>query len=125
MRLHNVLDELATTPIKDYTLIGIMNDLYDQTIQFDFGDLTNVPCEEWENLYDYAIDLVKLNKFELPFRTVCYTYKAGNWSILIMAFIYEGLLYSTVFYKHIDGGIVVLAGSSAIPSFFTQPRMFE
>ena len=47
-------------------------------MQFDFGDVTDIPGEEWKGLQDYGVDLLRVGKFALPFKDICYSYKADD-----------------------------------------------
>lgn len=53
-------------------------DKFESFIQFDFGDVTSIPDNEWMGLQDYAMELIDADMFRMPFEWCFYTYKADG-----------------------------------------------
>lgn len=52
-------------------------------VQFDFGDMTPLPIEEWHDLQAYGRDLIAADLFALPFDKVAFSYRADNQDTLL------------------------------------------
>jgi hypothetical protein len=65
--------------------------------QFDFGDISNIPVEELNDLKIYASDLMRHDMFSLPYEHVCYSYKYGNCDNVSIATIKEEKIYIITF----------------------------
>lgn len=78
MRLHNFLEELSRTTTRNPQYVEGFVEHCADCVQFDFGDVTDIPGEEWKGLQDYGVDLLRVGKFALPFKDICYSYKADD-----------------------------------------------
>ena len=83
MRLHNFLDEITATWVERPAIVEDLFAHYDDVVQFDFGDITDVPGDEWKGLQDYGLELMKFRMFALPFERSCYSFQSDGYQYLV------------------------------------------
>jgi hypothetical protein len=77
MRLHHLLNYRLPAVVSNWFL-----KFGPDVKQFYFGDIMSISGDEWIDLQNYAVDLVALGKFQLPFEHVSYAYECGAMQIL-------------------------------------------
>lgn len=80
MRAHKFIEAVeemgGLPPLKDKAPASLMD--VGSAIQFDFGDVTPIPDEEWIEMQNYAGELIDEGLFRLPFNRCFYSFKVNN-----------------------------------------------
>jgi hypothetical protein len=98
MRLHHLLEAGLKNKVPEVReRCECIQTQFDEFGQFDFGDISNIPIEELNDLKIYASDLMRHDMFSLPYEHICYSFKYGNCDNVLIATIKDGKIYIVAF----------------------------